>query len=373
MKIGIDVRLWSETGVGRYIRNLIKYLQFADTKNDYVLFAKSSDYDRIKFQISNFKFQIKIVNIHWHSLQEQVRLSQILNKENLDLMHFPYFSLPVLYNKPYIVTIHDLIIYHYPTGQASTLPLPLYKIKHFGYKKIIGSVVNKAKKIIVPLDTVKTDVINTLHINEEKISVTNEGIDDEIISNSEKQKASLFYKDPFFLYIGNAYPHKNIETLLKAFIKFKQETFRKEIKLILIGKEDYFYRKLQRNLDNSELGDIKIFHEVNDNMLHELYTHALAVIAPSFIEGFGLVPLEAMANNCLVVASDISAHREVCKDAAIYFDPLKAGELLTVMLKILTFDTQSKKTYTDKGLEECLRFSWRKMAEETKAIYESVL
>jgi glycosyltransferase involved in cell wall biosynthesis len=373
MKIGIDVRLWSETGVGRYIRNLIKNLHNIDLENEYVLFCKSSDVSSIKYYVSSTNWKIVESNIQWHSLKEQVKFPQILNREHLDLMHFPYFSLPVLYQKPFIVTVHDLIIYHYPTGKASTLPLPLYKMKHYGYKKIVGQAVRKARRVIVPLDAVKTDLVKTLHINEEKICVTNEGIDDGLITQSITHEEILPYDNDFFLYVGNAYPHKNIETLLKAFIRFKQEASEKQTKLILVGKEDFFYSKLQKNLDNNNLKDIRILHNVGDNMLRELYTHALAVVAPSFMEGFGLVPLEAMANNCLVIASDIPAHREVCKDAAIYFDPLKAGELLTSLTKVLSLDAQSKKLYTFKGLEESKHFSWRKMAEETIAVYESSL
>ena len=92
-KIGIDARLWNETGVGRHIRNLVSYLQSLDTKNQYVLFVRSEDYEELK---KNFglKANWKIVkaDIRWHSFAEQILFPYLLYKEHLDLIHFPYFS-----------------------------------------------------------------------------------------------------------------------------------------------------------------------------------------------------------------------------------------------------------------------------------------
>src|SRR5690242_4609839 len=128
MRIGIDGRLWNETGVGRYIRNLVWGLQEFDKKNEYVLFIKKGlKIDDLR--LKNDPWKVVETEIHWHSLAEQIKFPQILYKENLDLMHFPYFSLPIFYNKPFVVTIHDLIINHFPTGKASTLPYPLYLMK----------------------------------------------------------------------------------------------------------------------------------------------------------------------------------------------------------------------------------------------------
>ena len=143
MKIGIDCRLWNETGVGRYIRNLVENLLVLDTKNEYVLFMRSEDSKKCKVQGARPK--IIEVDIRWHSVEEQVKFPQVLNKENLDLMHFPYFSVPIWYKKPFVVTIHDLIIHHFPTGKASTLPKPLYTVKHLAYKHVSAQAIKKAK------------------------------------------------------------------------------------------------------------------------------------------------------------------------------------------------------------------------------------
>lgn len=131
MRIGIDARLWNETGVGRYIRNLVYNLLEIDSRNEYVLFTNKQTIEEIKEHKSKIKFEdkkLKLVetNIRWHSVSEQIKFPKILEKEKLDLMHFPYFSVPILYNRPFVITIHDLIINHFSTGKASTLPTPLY-------------------------------------------------------------------------------------------------------------------------------------------------------------------------------------------------------------------------------------------------------
>ena len=129
MRIGIDARLWNQTGVGRYIRNLVLNLHDIDKTNNYILFVRKIDFEEIQKQIVNSNWKIVNVNIKWHSLEEQINFPKILEKQKLELIHFPYFSVPVRYKGPFIVTIHDLIMDHFPSGNASTLPTPFYYLK----------------------------------------------------------------------------------------------------------------------------------------------------------------------------------------------------------------------------------------------------
>src|SRR5205085_9004153 len=99
MRIGIDARLWNETGVGRYIRNLVSELHKLEIEHEIVLFIKANDFESIKDKIGGSKdknWKLVKADIRWHSLSEQFRFLTVLNKENLDLVHFPYFSLPIL-------------------------------------------------------------------------------------------------------------------------------------------------------------------------------------------------------------------------------------------------------------------------------------
>lgn len=367
MKIGIDCRLWNESGVGRYTRNLVKELQILDKNNSYSLFVLSKDKLKILNQVKNDNFRIVKADIRWHTIEEQIKFPQILNKENLDLMHFPYFSVPIFYNKSYVVTIHDLIIHHFPTGQASTLGLPLYNLKLLGYKFIITSVAKKAKKIITVSNATKKEIIDHLGVNSNKITVTYEGV--SLVSPKEiLTRRYTLYAKRYFLYVGNAYPHKNLERLLEAFMLLRQN----DIKLVLVGKEDFFYKRLKEKVKNMGLEkSIEFLGEVSDQNLTNLYRNAKALIVPSLMEGFGLPALEAMANKCLVLASDVPSLREICKDTAIYFDPYNPKNIEEKMKDVCFNNLNHFSNNIEKGFERAKLFSWQKMAKETLRLYES--
>lgn len=370
MKIGIDCRLWAETGVGRYVRNLVRQLQLIDNKNEYVLFVLSKNYEYVKSKITNSKWTLVDSDIRWHSAAEQLEFPRILNRENLDLVHFPYQSVPFFYNRPFVITIHDLIPYHYPTSKASALPFLLYYLKFLGYKFVISQAAKKAKKIITVSNATKDEIVDHLKVNSEKIEITYEGIDPAMLNLKVKSQNSKFQakSKKYFLYVGNAYPHKNLERLLEAFNMLIDTN----ISLVLVGKDDYFYKRLKKKVKEMKLSDRVIFLEnVADEELSNLYKNALALIAPSFMEGFGLPVLEAMANNCLVLASNIPALREACEDAAIYFDPYDKEDIEEKMREVYFNDLNHFSKRIKMGLERVKLFSWEKMAKETLEVYES--
>jgi len=386
MRIGIDCRLWSESGVGRYIRNLLQELAVIDSKNEYVLFIQNIDAQNLKShppagglnlksKLEAGKWKIVKVNIKWHSLDEQIKFPQILNRENLDLMHFPYFSVPIFYNKPFIVTIHDLILDHFPTGEASTLPLPFYKLKQLGYKFVISRAVKKAKKIITVSNSTKSEIVDHFKVNPDKVVVTYEGT----IENSKvkSQNSKLQFKiqnlapKQYFLYVGNAYPHKNLDRLAQAIEALKPKI--PDIKLILVGKEDYFYKRLKEKVKRKKLEEnIIFFGEATDEELVSLYKEAKALVFPSLMEGFGLPAIEAMANKCLVLASDIPAFNEICQDSAVYFDPLNVNNISSVLNNVIDGDKVQYSNLIKKGFERVEIFQWKKMAEETLLVYSSI-
>lgn len=380
IRIGIDCRLWNETGVGRYTRNLVSELSKIDSKNSYVLFALNKDVSSIKYHVLSIKhgnWKIVVADIRWHTIEEQIKFPQILNKEKLDLVHFPYFSVPIFYKRPFVVTIHDLILNHYPTGQASTLPFPIYKLKLLGYKFVIAQVAKKAEKIITVSNTTKEEIIDHLGVSPQKVVVTYEGVDDKIRNSksqlpSNSQLSTLNSQlSKYFLYVGNAYPHKNLERLINAFEIINSQF--STLNLVLVGKEDYFYKRLKEKIQKMKLLYKVIFlQNVNDEELASLYKNAIALVMPSLMEGFGLPALEAMANKCLVLASDIPSLKETCGDAALYFNPLSIDELAEKlnMVTLHTTEYGGLEELRRRGLERAKMFSWKKMAKETLGVYE---
>ena len=377
IRIGIDARLWFQTGVGRYIRNLVQNLLILDKKNTYILFVRKQDCGIINDQLSMINYQnnleignwkLKIADIKWHTVSEQTRFASILNKEKLDLVHFPYFSVPIFYNRPFVVTIHDLIVHHFPTGKASTLILPLYETKLLAYKLIIKKAAQKAKKIITVSSATKKEIIDHLKVDKNKVVVIYNGVD-KGVSTKERNTGDKIPEIKYFLYVGNAYPHKNLERLLLAFSKFSLNN--KNIKLVLVGKEDYFYKRLKEKIKSLKLGDSVIFYKnAADEDLANLYKNALALVMPSLMEGFGLPVLEAMANGCPVLASDTPSLKETGEDAALYFNPEDTEDIKNNLESIMN-NSELRERLIKKGYEQVKKFSWEESARETLKVYES--
>lgn len=361
MRIGIDVRLWEETGVGRYARNLVAGLKDLDKTNEYFLFVWEPDENKIRKEFEGPLWHIVPTNIKWHSIREQLSYASFINKFNLDLMHFAYFSLPLLYNRPYVITIHDLIIHHFPTGKASTLPSFLYHIKRLFYLFLTKYTSKKAKAIITVSNATKQEIIDHLGVSKNKIFVTYLGVDKSL----SKKSSGEVIESPYILYVGNAYPHKNLNTLIKAFKKAGKDNE----KLVLVGKKNYFYQRLQEEFNDKS---IVLFGEASDEELSSLYANAKAFVMPSLMEGFGLPPLEAMANGCFVIASDIPALREVCSDSAMFFDPYNEEDLADKIRFVFSNNNKSKiDKFVKKGFKRVESFSWEDMARKTLKVYES--
>ena len=370
MRIGIDARLWNQTGVGRYIRNLVLNLHDIDKTNNYILFVRKIDFEEIQKQIVNSNWKIVNVNIKWHSLEEQINFPKILEKQKLELIHFPYFSVPVRYKGPFIVTIHDLIMDHFPSGNASTLPTPFYYLKYLAYKYILKQAAKKAKGIIVPSFATKDEVVAHLGVNSDKIVVTYEAANDKFSVVNNRQLVINKKYDKYFLYVGNAYPHKNLDRLIKAFIEFKDIRPKTEnIKLLLVGNKDYFYQKLEQKYISD---NIIYFGFASDDDLLNLYKNALAVVQPSLMEGFGLTVLEAMTNKSLVVCSDIPSLREIAGENALYFEPNNVGEIKK-NLDWVVANPKLKESIVEKAYLHSQNFSWVTMATKTLEVYKNAL
>ncbi len=355
MKVAIDGRLIDQTGVGRYAKNLFNQLKRFNKRNEYILIKP--------------KFR-------WHSLAEQVCFPFWLLKKNFNLVHFTYFSFPLFYPGKFVLTIHDLIPWRFKTGRASSLPGLFYKIKHFCYKMLLFIGARKAEKIIAVSKTTKKEIVRCLKVSPEKIVVIYEGVD----SKFKKRKPATSYQLPatsYLLYVGNAYPHKNLERLIEAFNKFKikNDKFKIEIqnlKLLFVGPEDYFYERLKKTVEKSNLEEKIIFYgAASDKELVSLYKNALCFINPSLMEGFGLPGLEAMSLGCPVVCSNIPVFREIYGRAAFYFDPKDIGNISRKINKFLKMNKKEKEKLIKLGKEQTEKYSWRKCAERTLEVYES--
>lgn len=360
MRIGIDARLIGETGVGRYIRNLIQELARLNTTHSFVVFLLPHAYKTFHPPAGGWEKQL--VDAHWHTIKEQIVMPLAFHKAHLDLVHIPYFTIPILYTKPYIVTMHDLTVLHFQTGKATTLPYILYFFKWVGYYLVLRIGLAKAKHIIAVSKTVKKDLMTSLGIPSEKISVTYEGVDKFIIQ--KKNYVPFKLKEPYFLYVGNAYPHKNLHVLVHAFAQFKQSRYGKDFRLVFVGSDTSFYRHLHALVATLPCKDaIQFTGSISDEDLVHVYSYAHALVFPSLSEGFGLPALEAIQFGCPVICSDIPIFHEIIQEHAWYFDPNSVDSLARVLQAV------SKKREAP-SLDILKQYSWKKMAAQTLTLYE---
>jgi glycosyltransferase involved in cell wall biosynthesis len=369
MRIGIDARFFGSIGkgLGRYTQKLIENLERVDSENQYFVFLRRANWG--EYQPTSGNFTKVLADIPWYSLQEQIRMPKLLEKCGIDLMHFPHFNIPVSYKGRFIVTIHDLILFRYPTRRASTLSAPTYFLKKKAYHRVINRAIRHSEKIIAVSDHTKKDVLKHFKINPEKISVTYEGVDTNEVPLSHSAESILGKYGiikPYILYVGNAYPHKNLERLVLAFKEIARR--HSGLSLVLAGREDYFYKRLKKFAIENGTEKIVFPDHIEDDHLPTVYREAKLYVFPSLYEGFGLPPLEAMARNVPVASSNASCLPEILGNAAYYFDPRGTSETAEAIEKVLT-DNDLRKKLILAGQKQIKKYSWKKMAEETLDIY----
>ena len=367
MYIGIDARMYGPHvgggGLGRYVEQLVTQLQAIDHKNRYVLFLKKENFDTCK--ISNPNFEKRLADIHWYTLKEQFSFGKIVDREHLDLVHFPHWNVPIKMKTPFIVTIHDLILLDEPvSATVSTKNIFIFYAKFFAYRFVLSHTMFFAQQIIAVSNTTKISILSHFpNVNPGKISVIYEGV-----TSFSSSSHSTIIQSPYLLYVGNAYPHKNLNRLIKSFEEI--QISHPNIKLVLTGRESVFYKRLISGWSKSSPTS-KIFYVKNpsDEQLATLYQNALIYVYPSRNEGFGLPPLEAMSMNVPVAVSDIPSLREILKDAVVYFPP-NDTEAMTKILSKLIENESERNRMIKLGQEHLKLFSFEKMAMQTKACYE---
>ena len=364
MNIGIDARLWQETGVGRYIRALVENLAVVDKQNNYTLFLKSQSWNVVK--LPNSRWQKIKADVSWHTLNEQILMPIIYKRARLDLLHIPYFAVPVFTSVPFVVTIHDLTISHFATGKATTKPLPLYAMKQMGYRLVLAAAVKRAVRVITVSRTVKSELLGKYRLAEDKVIAIYEAGTLE----AQAEVAELTTPEKFILYVGNAHPHKNLDRLVEAY-KLLQRSH-PQLKLVLIGREDYFYRQLKKYSQELGVSGVIFPGEADNGELAFWYKRALAFIFPSLSEGFGIPGLEAMSLGCPVVASNIAVFKEIYGDAAVYTNPYDPEDLAKTINNLIE-NTIIRSNLVTLGQQRAKNFSWKQMAERTMSVYENCL
>lgn len=356
MKIGIDARFVGPqgTGLGMYTEKLIINLAKIDSKNQYAIFLKKENRDYLNLP-KNFK---KVpADISWYSLAEQLKMPSIFKSQNLDLLHVPHFNVPIFFRGKFVVTIHDLIHHQFSETSATTKNLLTFNAKRIAYRKIIGNAIHKSQKIITPSNFVKDEILKNFKVDPSKIVVTYEAAEEEYFEKTSVKKEN------FIIYVGNSYPHKNLNELLDAMQNVK------DTKLVLVCPRDIFSQRLKKEIEKRNLDEkVELKGYLTSDKLSKLFQKAQAYIFPSLSEGFGIPGLNAMASGIPLLASNISVLKEVYGNAALYFDPKDSDDISQKINRVLR-DEKLKSELIKKGKAQVKKYSWQKMAGKTLNMY----
>ncbi len=371
MRIGIDARFYGPRvgggGIGRYVAELITHLQLLDQENEYVLFLKKDNFHECV--ITNPRFSKQLLDVHWYGLQEQRLVPRATRRARVDFMHFPHWNVPIFSRVPFLVTIHDLILLEDAKSARTTTRGPLvHGFKYAGFRTVLENAIHRSRHILSVSDYTKRSILKHFGVQPDKITVIPNGVLSPV-QTKNISLADLGVYEPYFLYVGSAYPHKNLEMLMHAFSIFRERN--ESVQLVIAGRRDVFSRMLEKEANELGLpiGSVRFIDFPSDEELSKLYSSASLFVFPSRIEGFGMPPLEAMSVGTPVAAARSASLPEVLGNAASFFDPDDIERLSEIMHEALMGGEQTK-AMRQAGLRQAEKFNWLNVAEQTLEIYD---
>jgi glycosyltransferase involved in cell wall biosynthesis len=372
MRIAFDIRKINEFGVGTYIWNLVRNLAAIDHHNEYFLLGSQRNFHELGPLPANFKqlYQPDDDSV-WRN---HAAVPLALWRQKVDVVHVPHYQPPLVLPSKLLLTIHDCVHVLFPPEESSRFK---------NYREFLRSkkVIQSASHLVAVSHSTKDDLINVFNVPESKISVIHNALDERftLTQTTAEQKVMLEryqLHDPFILYSGRIRPHKNLHRLIEAFAVLKSELASderyKNLKLIIIGDELSRHQYLRLTVVRSGVQqDVRFFGFVPYSTLQVFYQCAALFAFPSLYEGFGLPPLEAMANRLPVVASNTSSLPEVLDEAAVLVNPENVFEIARGMRLILE-DEVTRQRLIKRGVEQAMKYSWKAAARKVIETYEMI-
>ena len=370
MKIGIDsrsVNLHSGTGIGTYTKNLISEMININKDNEFTLIwtgKMDNDFNKDNTEL------IYCSGRH-STFFEKDYIPNIINSKNLDLYHIPQngIGFPFDYNINTVVTIHDLIPYTMPETVGAGY------LKRF--LKDMPNIIENSKGIITVSEYSKKDILKFFSgYPEDKIFVTPLSTNSEFVPMNKdecrkKIQNEFNFNEPYILYIGGFSKRKNVHGLINAFSRVKN-SLSKKYKSVLVGSLKDEGLNLKKYVESLNLENDVVFTGFSeDKDLPIFYNGADLFVYPSYYEGFGLPPLEAMSCKTPVITSNTTSIPEVTKNAAFLINPSLEEDLSNAIFNVLENDNL-KNSLIEKGYKRSLEFSWKQTAENTLNAYKNI-
>lgn len=377
MRIGVDIRVLAagkRTGIEEYTIGLLEALLPMARQHEWVLFYNAWHKEKLAFPWCELPW-VRIVE---RSLPNRPLMfaSAYLSLPKLnrfigecDVFFSPHFyPAAVLSKAPLVTAFHDLGFVHHPEFSSAKkywwhcLTRPQWQAR-------------RSRHIITVSESSKRDLMNIYNILPEKISVIYSGVSTSFrpMPNHASEAVRRKYNLPkrFILYLGTVEPRKNIVGILKAFERLFNADYNGA--LVIAGMFGWSYRPILEAWRNSPARErISFIGFVAPEDKPMLYNLAECFIYPSFFEGFGFPPLEAMACGAPVITARGSSLPEVAGDAALLVDPVNVSELAWAMERILN-DSALQHCLRERGFKKAAEFSWERSALATLRLFETVI
>lgn len=360
MRIGYDATILTRrlTGIGYYTLNLVEAIAKGYPEHEIYLFAhkpllKTPDYPNIKAVIKG--------SMQAH-LFVQMQLPGLARRYEIDIIHGPNFYLPLSCKIPSVVTIHDLSVLLFPE---------FHSFLHRQSQRFLLPSVNRADAVICDSFSTASDLVKLKPDVETKVHTVHLAVDEKFFIDSADMGIVEKYSLPeeYILFVGTLEPRKNLVGLLRAFATICHKI---PHDLVIAGGIGWKNTELYRTIEDLMISDrVHFAGYVNDEDLPSLYRLASVFVYPSFYEGFGLPPLEAMACGTPTVTSNTSSMPEVTGESAILIDPHCDGEIAEAIINI-TQDSRKAEKLSKDGRLQAGKFKWEKTAVETIKIYQKI-
>jgi glycosyltransferase involved in cell wall biosynthesis len=357
--VTVDIRKICDSGIGNYLINLLpKVFKSFDDVLFYLLVTPDipRDYDWMQLQnVSLIEIKSKPF-----SLAEQLELPGKIPKES-SLYWATQLNIPVFYSGKVIVTIYDIIQLAMPHLVGGIqyqiyfrIMLYLIKLKHY--------------KVLTISEFTKSEVIREGNINADNITNTFAGVADKWFNIVKKERP---HSKPYLLFVGNVKPHKNLKSLLGAY-RLAYDKIPQD--LVIVGRKEGMVT-IDKNImaSNDLIYERVVFTgRIDEDKLEQYYVHADALILPSFYEGFGIPPVEAMACGCPTIVSNVASIPEVCQEASLYIDPYSELDIADKILQMVN-DQPLRENLINKGRTHALNFTYEKCADITVKIIQKCI
>ncbi|MDA0204598.1 MAG: glycosyltransferase family 1 protein [Acidobacteria bacterium] len=372
MRIGIDIRRADGFGVGTYTKNLVHSLARVGTGHDFVLIGRHEHLQHLGELPANFSFEP--YDRRYDAPRSHLTYGLALRRLGLDTLHVPHRWVPLSTPRPYVATLHDLNNILFPTAEGS-------KLKENLSNSALRLGLKRAAKVIAVSNATKRDAVKRLGLSESNLEVVYDAVDDQVaqpVTDGERQRTLERYSvaDPFILYAGRIQVHKNLPRLVDAFavVKARLEKHTKlhSLKLIIIGDDIGALPEVRHAVLRTRVQDsVRFLGFVPVETLRVFYASAEAFAFPSLYEGFGMPPLEAMANGTPVVTSNVSSLPEAVGDAAELVNPENVFDIARGLQRVLV-DDEHRALLRERGARRVKAFSWDKSAKRVLEIYSEV-